>query len=88
MYPYNLLNPSVTSTSRALLLVVHIRLSPHTDTIYGDVSVSNTSRSLTPVRIAPFYSYRNVNPSQLTTAHEDGMVSTVDATPAHCGRPC
>ena len=33
--------------------IVHICLSPHTDTIYGYVSVRNTARALILVRIAP-----------------------------------
>lgn len=40
---------------RDLILVVRICPSPHTETIYGDVSVSNTPRALMLVRIAPPY---------------------------------
>ena len=43
-YTCNLLNPSVTSTPRVVLLVVLIWLSPHADMIYGNVS--NTSPRL------------------------------------------
>ena len=61
-YLHNLLHVSVTSTSRALVLVVPNCLSPHTDTIYVDVSVSNTSRALVLVRIAPLYGHWYVIP--------------------------
>ena len=44
-------------TSHALMLVVCICLSLHTDTVYGDVSVRNTSGALILVCIAPLYSY-------------------------------
>ena len=56
---------SVTSTSRALILVLLVPncLSPHTDTIYVDVSVSNKSRALVLVGIAPLYGYWYVIPS-------------------------
>ena len=49
--------------SHAPILVVRICLSLHTDTIYGDVSVRNTSGALTLVRITPLYSYRYAIPS-------------------------
>ena len=57
VYLYNLLNVSVTSTSRALIFVTPNCLSPDTDKIYVDVSVSNTFRALVLVRIAPLYDY-------------------------------
>ena len=63
-YVYNLLDVSVTSMPRALILVVRNCLSPRTDTIYVDVSVSNTSRALILVRIARLYGYWYVIPSQ------------------------
>ena len=51
-------------TSHALILVVHIYLSLHTDTVYGDASVvSNTSGALMLGRIAPLYSYWYAIPS-------------------------
>ena len=58
---YNLLEASVTS--RALILVVRNFLSPHTDAIYGGVSVSNTPRALILVHISPLYSCWYVIPS-------------------------
>ena len=57
MYNLLLIDVSVDSTSRVLILVVRICPSPYTDIFYGDVSVSNTSRALVPVRIAPPYTY-------------------------------
>ena len=64
MYYLLLIDVSVTScTPRALLLVVRNCLSHHTDTIYVDASVRNTSRALMLVRIAPLYGYWYVIPS-------------------------
>ena len=63
----HLLHVSVTSTLHALLLVVPNCLSAHADTIYVDVSVSNTSRALVLVGIAPLYGcgyvHHHINPS-------------------------
>ena len=55
---------SVTSMPRTLILVACNCLSPHTDTIYADVSDSNTLRVLILVRIAPLYGYWYVITSQ------------------------
>ena len=45
------------------MLVIRICLSPHTDTVDGDVSVSNTSGALMLVRVAPLYCYWYLIPS-------------------------
>ena len=58
----HLLHVSVTSTLHALLLVVPNCLSARADTIYVDVSVSNTSRAVNLVGVAPLYGYWYVIP--------------------------
>ena len=48
-YMYDLPDVSVSSTSRDIVLGVPICLSPHSDTMYGDVAIGTRLRDLIPL---------------------------------------
>ena len=80
----NLLDASIISASHdTLMLVVRICLSPYTDTVYGAVSVSNTSGALILFRVAPLYSYRYAIPSHYYM-HAVPWVDYCTVTLLHC----
>ena len=81
-----------SGTSCALILVVPNCLSPHTKTLYVDVSLSSTSRALVLVSIAPLYGYWYVIPSHWPTLnsrrcrpHHDQRMTTMPSQKSEKG---